>query len=117
MLQISPQVKIYLCQRPVDFRKGIDGLAGLCRNYLNHQPMDGGLFIFINRRKTAIKTLFYDGQGFWLCCKRLSVGRFRFFPKGDHWHPISLTQAQLQVLLFNGDPFSIREAVPFRKIA
>ncbi|MCP9495752.1 MAG: IS66 family insertion sequence element accessory protein TnpB [Pyrinomonadaceae bacterium MAG19_C2-C3] len=51
----------------MDFRKGIDTLAALCRHRLNCDPFSGTVFLFRNRRGTALKLLIYDGQGFWLC--------------------------------------------------
>jgi transposase len=58
------------------FSQGIDGLAGVCRQVIACDPFSGQVFVFRNKRKTAIKILIYDGQGFWLCQKRLSKGRF-----------------------------------------
>ncbi len=78
MIQLAPQMRILVAVEPADFRKGIDGLAGLCRHQLGSDPFSGILFVFRNRRRTALKLLVYDGQGFWLCQKRLSAGRFRF---------------------------------------
>ena len=74
MLQLTPQMRIYLAVSPVDFRKGIDGLASVCRRLLDLDPFSGGLFVFRNRKGTALKILVYDGQGFWLCMKRFSKG-------------------------------------------
>jgi transposase len=103
MIQITPHMKILLAVAPVDFRRGIDGLAALCRQVLNTDPMAGTLFIFISRRRQAIKCLVYDSQGFWLCQKRLSRGRFSGWPSGGggclRWDPL-----QLHALLWNGDP-------------
>ena len=82
MIQITPQMRIVVAVEAVDFRKGIDGLARLCRDGLAADPMSGWLFVFRNRRATALKVLVYDGQGFWLCQKRLSAGRFRWWPTG-----------------------------------
>ena len=67
MLQLSPQSRIFLATQPVDFRKGIDSLAAVCRQVLDQQPLSGAVFVFRNRSATALKLLFYDGQGFWLC--------------------------------------------------
>jgi IS66 Orf2 like protein len=71
MLQITPQMRILVAVEPVDFRKGIDGLAQFCRQALGEDPLGGALFVFRNRRGTAVKALVYDGQGFWLCQKKL----------------------------------------------
>ena len=106
MLQITPQMKILVAIEPADFRRGIDGLARLCKERLNQDPFDGGVFVFRNRRSTAVKALVYDGQGFWLCHKRLSSGRFRWWPTSAATTEAAKTLAahQLQVLLSAGDP-------------
>jgi transposase len=72
MIQITPQMRVLVAVEPADFRKGIDGLARLCQEALKHDPFSGWVFVFRNRRATAVKILVYDGQGFWLCYKRLS---------------------------------------------
>jgi len=102
MIQITPQMRILVAVEPCDFRKGIDGLGGICRNFLKEDPLSGCVFVFRNRRATAIKILVYDGQGFWLCQKRLSKGRFRWWPGGDCTR--ELQARDLQVVLWNGDP-------------
>ena len=83
MLQITPQMKILVAVEPADFRKGIDGLVRLCKDSLQQDPFAGAVFVFRNRRGTAVKVLVYDGQGFWLCQKRLSENRFRWWPSSD----------------------------------
>ncbi len=82
MIQITPQLRILVAVDAVDGRKGIDSLAQLCREKLNSDPFSGCLFIFRNRSARAIRILAYDGQGFWLATKRLSKGRFRWWPTG-----------------------------------
>jgi transposase len=67
MIQIVPQMRILVAVAPVDFRKGIDGLARICKEALEADAFSGGLFVFRNRRRTAVKILAYDSQGFWLC--------------------------------------------------
>jgi hypothetical protein len=102
MIQITPQMRILVAIEPCDFRKGIDGLAGVCRNALGEDPFSGCVFVFRNRRATAVKLLIYDGQGFWLAQKRLSKGRFRWWPGGASKR--ELPSRDLQVVLWNGDP-------------
>jgi len=104
MLSIAPQMRILVAVQPADFRKGIDGLAGLCRNVLREDPFSGCVFVFRNRRATAIKILVYDGQGFWLCQKRLSKGRFQWWPESAASAVRELDARDLQLVVWNGDP-------------
>lgn len=101
MIQITPQMRILVAVEPVDFRKGIDGLAGIVRA-LDLDPFSGCLFVFRSRRGSSLRVLAYDGQGYWLCQKRLSKGTFRFWPKGEVLH--SLAAYELQAILWNKDP-------------
>jgi transposase len=103
MIQITPQLRILVAVEAIDARKGIDSLAQLCREKLATDPFSGCLFIFRSRRGTAIKILAYDGQGFWLATKRLSKGRFRWWPTGTE--PTQKLRAhQAQLLLAAGNP-------------
>ena len=116
MIQITPQMRILLSVKAVDFRKGIDGLAGICRYILGTDPFSGCVFVFRNHKATAIKALMYDGQGFWLCQKRLSKGTFQWWPdKGDRVSVLAVHE--LQLLLWNGNPSHVRVAPAWRKIA
>ena len=117
MIQLTPQMRILLAVEPADFRKGIDGLARVCRTALNSDPFSGYVFVFRNRRATAIKILVYDGQGFWLCQKRLSRGRFSWWPRGTGASVEALAVHELQLLLWNGDPKLARVAPPWRRVA
>jgi len=113
MIQLSATMRILVAIEPVDLRKGIDGLAQFCREKLAADPFSGSLFIFRSRRGTSIKALAFDGQGYWLAQKRLSRGRFRWWPEGRNAHEVvrSLAAHQLQVLLAAGDP-TATQAVP-----
>ena len=104
MIQIIPQMRIWMAIDPVDFRRGIDGLARVCREVLKADPFSGLMFVFRNKRATAIKILVYDGQGFWLCQKRLSRGRFRWWPSDDVGEMKILMAHELQLLIWNGNP-------------
>ena len=104
MLQITPQMKILVAIEPADFRRGIDGLARLCQQALDEDPFAGAVFVFRNRKATALKVLMYDGQGFWLCHKRLSQGRFPWWPSATDAAAQRLAAHQLSVLLAAGNP-------------
>ena len=116
MIQITPHMRIMLAVEPADFRKGIDGLAGLCRRVLHADPFGGSVFIFRNRKGTSIKILIYDGQGFWLCQKRLSKGRFRWWPDKVDKTTKSLAAHELQLLLWNGNPCASQVGEMWKKI-
>lgn len=111
-------MRIQVALDPVDFRKGIDGLARICREVIEADPFCGALFLFRNRSGTSIKLLGYDGQGMWLCQKRLSRGRFHWWPESDGTFAGSrvLAAHQIQVLLWNGDPAASRIAPEWRRI-
>jgi transposase len=103
MIQIAPQIRILVAVESVDGRKGIDAIVQLCREKLNSDPFSGYLFIFRTRRGTAIRILQYDGQGFWLATKRLSKGRFKWWPTGTE-PARTLRVHQAQLLLAAGNP-------------
>ena len=117
MLQITPQMKVLVAVSPVDFRKGIDGLAAVCKQCLEHDPFAGTVFVFRNRRATAIKLLVYDGQGFWICQKRLSEGRFCWWPSSSADQATATVAAhELTVLLSAGNPSRVSAAPQWRSV-
>lgn len=116
MIQITPQMRVLVAVEPADFRRGIDGLAQHCRAVLAEDPFSGAVFVFRNRRRTAVKLLVYDGQGFWLCHKRLSKYRFRWWPSQQDRAATALEAHELQVLLCAGDPSATHAAPVWRKV-
>lgn len=116
MIQVTPHMRILLATDPADFRNGIDGLARLCSQQLQSDPFSGYVFVFRNKKATAIKILVYDGQGFWLCHKRLSQGRFKWWlqKEGDRYN--LLAAHQLQMLIWNGDPKASKVTPMWKKI-
>ena len=111
-LRISMDGAYFLFCGELQNRKGIDAIAQLCREKLNADPFSGYLFIFRSRSGAAIRILQYDGQGFWLATKRLSKGRFKWWPTGAE--PARTLQAhQEQLLLAAGNPET--EAAPVRR--
>jgi transposase len=111
MIHLTTDTPILLATQPADFRQGIDDLAQLCRGRLASEPRSGTLFVFINRSKTMIRTLVYDGSGFWLMTKRLSKGKFQGWPKNNAlFNPIAAKYLR-QLLL--GD----KSALSWEKLA
>jgi len=101
MIQITPHMRVLVAVEPADFRKGIDGIARLCRERLCEDPFCGAAFVFCNR----------------LAHKRLSSGKFRWWPSSPD-EPVTALQAhELQVLLFGGDPGATRAAPEWRRIS
>lgn len=70
------QLRVYLYGQPADLRRSFDGLQALVRQGLGSDPLDGGLYVFINRRGNQIRVLYFDRSGFCLWAKRLEAGRF-----------------------------------------
>lgn len=116
MIQITPHMRILVAVEPIDFRAGIDGLVNHCRKRLQADPFSGALFVFGNRARTAVKVLVYDGQGFWMCHKRLSTGTFTWWPAG-HEQGHTLQACELQVLLMAGNPAQAHAAPAWRALA
>jgi transposase len=116
MIHLTPQMKVRLFSEPIDFRNGIDGLAAICRKHFEEDPFSGCVFLFRNRRAQAVKILVYDGQGFWLCQKRLSEGRFQHWPRTKAACD-ALTAQEIGVLLFNGDPLGSRMPAAWKRVS
>jgi transposase len=116
MIQVTATMRVLVAVEAVDFRKGIDGLAQVCRERLQRDPMSGWMFVFRNRRATAVKILVYDGQGFWLCQKRLSRGRFGWWPSSRSQVGRFLQAHELQVLVSGGNPEAAGGAATWRPV-
>lgn len=116
MLQLAPQSRIFLATQPVDFSKGSDSLAAVCRQVLGQQPLSGVVCVCRHRSATALKILCYDGQGFWLCLKRLSKGRCTWWPTSALAQG-PLCARDLRILWWNGDPERAAMAADWRRVA
>ncbi len=99
MLKLTQKTKIFLAVAAVDFRKGIDGLCEVCKSSFGHNPRSQSMFVFRNKKKTAVKILYYDGTGYWLCMKRLSKGQF-WWPKNTGGKISSIDSKGLIDMLF-----------------
>jgi len=116
MIQVSPQMRILVAVDPVDFRRGIDGLAQICRVTLGADPFSGTVFVFRSRSGVSLRALCHDGQGFWLCQKRLSKGRFRWWPSCPDAHSARLLAHELQVLICGGNPAGAKVPAAWRPV-
>ena len=104
MIHLTAQTRIELALQPLDFRKGIDGVAACCHERLQTHPRSGTLFVFFNRSRTAIRVLAYENaqahSGYWLMAKRLSKGRFaKLEPRGDDAPSRQIASRALRELL------------------
>jgi len=107
----SGGVRIFLYGRPCDMRKSFDGLAGLVRQGLGEDPADGSLYVFVNRRRTQMKVLYFDRSGFCVWSKRLEQGRFQVDFRRDK-HP--LDWSTLQLILEGIDTASVQYRKRYR---
>jgi transposase len=103
--QLSAAVRVFLCTRPTDLRKGFDGLSGLVQECFGQDPLTGHLFLFLNRRRDRIKILYFDRDGLALWYKRLESGSFQplhptaFAGRAAGAAGIELTATDLALLL------------------
>jgi transposase len=112
MIAVPPGVRILLAAQPVDFRKGMDGLAALVQQALHANPFQGDVFIFRPRRADRVKILVYDGTGLCLYSNRLEAGRF-CWPSPTEG-VARLSAAQLATLL-EGLPWHRLQPRPVRR--
>ncbi|MCM2436315.1 IS66 family insertion sequence element accessory protein TnpB [Agrobacterium rosae] len=96
MIFPSNRVRIMVATKPVDFRKGHDGLAALVRNELHKDPFTGTVFVFWSRRADRPKLIYWDGSGIVLACKRLEEHSFTWPRIKDG--PMTMSHAQFEAL-------------------
>ena len=99
MIGAAGRVPVFAYRRPVDMRKGFEGLSALVRQALGQDPLSGALYLFTNRRRTTAKVLHFDGTGLALYIKRLARGRFAALWSDDDETSLSLTRPELELFL------------------
>lgn len=99
MLMQPSGVKVHLAAGYTDMRKGIDGLAMLVQGVLKQSPFSGHLFAFRGRKANLLKILYWDGTGLCLFSKRLEEGHFAWPSDDEAGDTVSLTSAQLSMLI------------------
>ena len=91
------QVRAWLYTQPTDMRKSYDGLSALVKHTLYEDPTSGHLFVFINRKRTQMKVLYFDRSGYCVWSKRLEQGRFQY--RSDGTDKVLLSWTQLKLIL------------------
>ncbi len=109
MLSVPSNVKLYLANRSVDFRKGFDGLAAVVEHQFGMTPLSGDVFVFLNKRANQIRLLFWERDGFCLVAKRLEAGTFRRIARPSPTAgSIQIDTAELVLLIEGVDVSSMR---------
>ena len=99
MLSFGASVRLFVATSPTDLRKSFDGLSALVQSELGMSPLRGDMFIFLNRRATQVRILFWDRDGFCVLCKRLEQGTFRRVQAADGEASVEIEAAELAMLL------------------
>lgn len=107
------QMRVWLCTEPTDMRKSFDGLSGLVKHKLDEDPLSGQLFVFINRRKTQMKILYFDRSGYCIWSKRLVQGQFNYRESAAGKQ--SLDVLQLKLLLEGIEVEKVRQYKRFAR--
>ena len=97
MIAVPAGIRVLVATKPIDFRKGADGLAALIREVLGHDPFCGTIYVFRAKRADRVKIVAWDGSGLVLLWKRLEHGAFRWPPISDG--VMRLTASQLAALV------------------
>lgn len=116
MISFPANTDIFINHRPVSFGCGIDGMLRYCRILLKKEPLGEAYFMFINKGGEQIRVLWYDGQGFSLCTKRSSQGRFSNWPKNSEEIYSVFSFFHAQILFSGGDPKASKTKKIWKKI-
>ena len=98
MIRFDDIKEVFLVKGVTDLRKGIDGYAAMVVGELGRNPTDHSLYLFCNRDHNKLKCLYYDGTGFWLLCKRMERGHFKWI-RSENKEGVLITHQQLNWLL------------------
>ena len=103
MLAFPAAIRIYVAVQPVDMRKSFNGLWSAVSEQLREDPKSGALFAFINKERTRLKLLYWDGTGVWVLAKRLEQGRFSWAAVTDERAKLALAPEALSMLVSGVD--------------
>ena len=99
MLAFPAAIRIFVAVQPVDMRKSFNGLWSAVGEQLQEDPKSGAVFAFINKERTRLKLLYWDGTGVWVLAKRLEQGRFSWAAGTDERAKIALAPEALSMLV------------------
>jgi transposase len=117
VLSLALPVNIYLCVQPTDMRKSFNGLWALTVEQLKQDPLGGGLFVFVNRRRDLMKLLYWDVDGIAIWAKRLERGTFEMPRVDAQSASVTLSATELTLLLRGIDLGSVRQRKRYRRTA
>ena len=117
MLSLPANVRLYLCATPTDMRKSFDGLHTLLRQVFELDPLDGHLFLFVNRRRDRIKLLWWDRDGLAMWYKRLEMGTYQLPVVSDDAQGVEIDATQLALLLSGVDQQSAKRRKRYLRVA
>jgi transposase len=115
MLKLPVRVRIFLCRAATDMRKSFDSLSALVAETLREDPLSGHLFVFRSKRADRIKLLYWDEDGYALWYKRLEAGTFRFPAIDEQQASVTISAADLAMLLDGVDLASVRRGKRYRR--
>ena len=101
MLTLNRRTKIYACATPTDMRRSFDSLFTMARDVLRQDPLSGHVFLFVNKKRTTCKALYWDGTGIVLLAKRLEDGTFTRF--NEAYGHIEMTEAEFALFIEGAD--------------
>jgi transposase len=117
MLSVPAAVQVFLCLEPTDMRKGFDSLAAVVSEALAHDPLSGHLFVFRSKRGDRLKVLYWNRHGYALWYTRLEEGVFRFPAGPQDARSLSVSAAELTMLLEGVELSSVRRAQRYARSA
>ncbi len=112
MLYPRTGIRIWLYTQPTDMRKSFNGLSAIVKHQLGQDPLNGHLYVFVNRRKNLMKILYFESTGYAIWSKRLEVGQFVTHRISGKQHAI--TGAELQCLI---DGIDLRKARKYKRFS